>query len=270
MCRRRFCQRLRRPAPGWKFAWQYAPCEALAGDALNVFTLDDGPYRALCAGCQRSWDHRFAAGRHRDSAASETDGAGICGHDAMMMGPQRRPVQGSCRKAGTAVSLELDYRTVFYALLCGAECANARAYLRFGRAIPEPSGFPEDKPPRFLSRSGLPIGIGERYEQERVRLEPGDRIYLYSDGVTEALTPDVEQFGMRTPDRTAQSKIRLDLARSDLRMFASGRCKHWSSNLAEWDDVSVLAVEAIEVTGFCRGLFAIRASTGYSPLDASE
>jgi sigma-B regulation protein RsbU (phosphoserine phosphatase) len=47
---------------------------------------------------------------------------------------------------------------------------------------------------------GLAVGVlpEARYAQDRIVLEPGDRLFLYTDGVTEAMTPDGEFF---TEDR---------------------------------------------------------------------
>jgi phosphoserine phosphatase RsbU/P len=47
-----------------------------------------------------------------------------------------------------------------------------------------------------LHESGLPIGIGEDYEEHMVQLNPGDRIYLYSDGVTEMKNAEKRLYGM--------------------------------------------------------------------------
>jgi len=49
-----------------------------------------------------------------------------------------------------------------------------------------------------LVASGLPIGLmpGVHYRREPVRLEPGDLLCLYSDGITEAASPEEEEFGL--------------------------------------------------------------------------
>ena len=49
---------------------------------------------------------------------------------------------------------------------------------------------------RRLSVGGLLLGVspGEGYEEEQVLLEPGDLLVVYSDGVTEAMNPQGEQF----------------------------------------------------------------------------
>jgi sigma-B regulation protein RsbU (phosphoserine phosphatase) len=51
--------------------------------------------------------------------------------------------------------------------------------------------------PMFLDRGGTVLGIreGTRYEEGRVRLEAGDVMMLYTDGISEATDCDNEQFG---------------------------------------------------------------------------
>ncbi|HEY6041750.1 MAG TPA: PP2C family protein-serine/threonine phosphatase, partial [Anaerolineae bacterium] len=46
-------------------------------------------------------------------------------------------------------------------------------------------------------RTGMAIGIFpvNRYEQRVVHLEPGDFIFAYTDGVTEAMNAQFEEFG---------------------------------------------------------------------------
>src|SRR5262249_42277870 len=60
--------------------------------------------------------------------------------------------------------------------------------------------------PIHLSRTGgavdltcpsFPIGVvpGHAYDGRRLQLEPGDRLYFYSDGIPEAVNANHEQFG---------------------------------------------------------------------------
>ena len=36
---------------------------------------------------------------------------------------------------------------------------------------------------------------GTTYSQQKIALQPGDILYLYTDGVTEAMDPDLNQYG---------------------------------------------------------------------------
>ena len=58
--------------------------------------------------------------------------------------------------------------------------------------------LPRDGPPAQLDVTGVPIGVGTcAYKEQAVNLRPGDRLVLYTDGVTEARNADGEHFGMR-------------------------------------------------------------------------
>jgi sigma-B regulation protein RsbU (phosphoserine phosphatase) len=50
---------------------------------------------------------------------------------------------------------------------------------------------------RRLEEGGLIVGMFEHatYEQETVQLDPGDIIVVFSDGVSEALSAESEEFG---------------------------------------------------------------------------
>jgi sigma-B regulation protein RsbU (phosphoserine phosphatase) len=50
---------------------------------------------------------------------------------------------------------------------------------------------------RRLEKGGLPIGMFGRavYQEEEIRLEPGDTLLLFSDGMSEAVNPEGEEFG---------------------------------------------------------------------------
>ena len=51
---------------------------------------------------------------------------------------------------------------------------------------------------RQLDATGVPIGLimGRTWKEQRVRLETGDRLLLYTDGLTEATSPDDQEFGI--------------------------------------------------------------------------
>jgi serine phosphatase RsbU (regulator of sigma subunit) len=57
--------------------------------------------------------------------------------------------------------------------------------------------MPQDGAPVILEApSGLPIGILELdYRQVLVQLQPGDRLYLYSDSITDRMNEDGELSG---------------------------------------------------------------------------
>jgi phosphoserine phosphatase RsbU/P len=62
---------------------------------------------------------------------------------------------------------------------------------------PAPVVVPAAGPPAPLDGGGLPIGMIEQatYADETVVLQPGDRLYFYTDGVIEALNASEQEFG---------------------------------------------------------------------------
>jgi sigma-B regulation protein RsbU (phosphoserine phosphatase) len=90
--------------------------------------------------------------------------------------------------------------------------------------------------------AGLPIGMLDdaTYDDEALTLEPGDRLYFYTDGVIEALDANEEEFGHPrlleaiAARRSLPLRAGLEAVAADVRAWCGGRLK---------DDVSLLAVE---------------------------
>jgi phosphoserine phosphatase RsbU/P len=103
----------------------------------------------------------------------------------------------------------------------------------------------------------LPLGIlsGVRYTQEEVPVEPGDRLFLYTDGVAEcpgmgdALFGDEEM--LAALNRTSGKPLTdvRETLRGDLTVYAGGSLDH--------DDVTYLLVEVLQPPPFWkRRIFA--------------
>ncbi len=88
---------------------------------------------------------------------------------------------------------------------------------------------------------------GMKYHVQTTSLGPGDRLFLYTDGVTEAMDPDGGQFGegrlKESLDSFGGASVdgMLGKLRSDLDAFASGAPQH--------DDITMMAVELKDVGG---------------------
>jgi serine phosphatase RsbU (regulator of sigma subunit) len=226
---------------GLKFAWTYKPCDELAGDALNIVRINDDlialyvldvsghgvPAALLSVTATRSL-HPRAGG-----ATSLVAGPGA-NPDAV------DPAQVASR-LNALYPMESNgdhYFTMIYGLL------NVRTRrLRFTVAgHPAPILVRDGSLPRCLDLTGFPIGMLDEveYEESAIDLQPGDRLYLYSDGLTEEVNADVEEFGNERLLSAIAGGEALGLQESVESLIQ--KVVAWRGEQHLKDDVSVLAV----------------------------
>ena len=91
---------------------------------------------------------------------------------------------------------------------------------------------------RFLNTEvGLPLGLalGE-YSETEIELKPGCRVVFYSDGITEAVNPDEEEYGqLRLKEHLLQPGTSGESLLANVRSFVNGFGLH--------DDATVITVE---------------------------
>lgn len=96
--------------------------------------------------------------------------------------------------------------------------------------------------PRLLSTGGTVLGIlpDLGYEASTIHLEPGDLFLMYSDGVTEAESPDGEEFGQ---DRLVElvHRHRGEGARAVLDELTTA-LQEWTDDAPPADDVTAVVV----------------------------
>ena len=79
------------------------------------------------------------------------------------------------------------------------------------------------------------------YEQQTLQLAPGDRLYLYSDGVTEAMDKDREPLGDQAlADVLAAGRLQ-PLEESVTGLLK--RVEDWCQPNGPLDDVSILGIQ---------------------------
>jgi sigma-B regulation protein RsbU (phosphoserine phosphatase) len=224
--------------PGLSVAWSFRPCEELAGDTLNVFALDDdfvGFYLLDVCGhgvpAALFSVHLSLLLAPPGSHASLVDGGG--GAVGRPLGPAEVVAALNRHFEGNATE---RFFTLFYGLL------NVRSgELRYVCAgHPGPAHLCR-RECTLLPPSGPPIGLmSTDYEEGVLRLLPGDRLYMYSDGVTEAAPAGGPLYGK---DRLIEVLLRQrELPLEESLTALLGEVQAWCGGNVE-DDVSVLALE---------------------------
>jgi phosphoserine phosphatase RsbU/P len=232
---------------GARFAWTFKPCSQLAGDFLNVFWLGDR-HLGLCVLDVNG--HGVAAALLAVSASHL-----LARMASPLAGPDRcAPVAGAVLVPPAQVAGELSQHfseaavgqpfTFLYGIL-GLGTGEFR-FVSAGH--PGPIHLPQDAPPVQVEATGLPVGVGtESYKEQAVKLRPGDRLVLYTDGVTEARNAEGEHFGIRRFLATLEQSRRSPLDKSLDALVES--VEGWRDDTPRHHDISILLVERTDPAG---------------------
>ncbi len=234
---------------GAEFAWGYQPCDELAGDGLNIIPLGGGKVALYILDVS---GHGVSAALLSVTLSRllspPSDLSSILIRDRDVTGPLEitppAEVAERLNKQFPFDTVTSQYATLIYGILDIA----ARDFRYVSAAHPGPIHVPIGMPPVTLESSGFPLGLAEEtYVERRVHLATGDRLYFYSDGLTDAINPRREQFG--------ESRL--------LEAIRSGRTKplregittlleeidRWHGGESPKDDISILAVEVSSQIG---------------------
>jgi sigma-B regulation protein RsbU (phosphoserine phosphatase) len=230
--------------PKAQFAWAFQPCGELSGDSLGIMPLDDR-HVAL---------HVLDVSGHGVSAALLSVSVShflspVYSSSSLLR--QRVPGSASWRVVPpTEVADELNRRfpfnpetARFFTLLYGLLDLDRSQFRYVSAGHPGPIHLPAQGEPVLLKASGLPIGLKEKdsYKEQVLPLNPGDRLYLFTDGIWEATGQDKQQFGTRQ-FLPALQKIRdLPLQRGLDILLES--VFQWCGTSQLKDDASLLAIE---------------------------
>ena len=131
----------------------------------------------------------------------------------------------------------------YFTLLYGVLDLDSRELRTVCAGHPRPVRLGRRRDPEVIEAAGVPIGWlpGFEYEESRVSLAPGDRIYFYSDGVIEARNPRSEFYtAERLVSTLAESHdMRLEESLGALMASLAG----WREGGRPDDDVSLIALE---------------------------
>jgi sigma-B regulation protein RsbU (phosphoserine phosphatase) len=228
---------------GAEFAWCYQPCDELAGDGLNIILLGGGKVGLYIL----------------DVSGHGVSSALLSVTLSRFLSPPSEPSSILIRDRDVTPPAEVadrlnrlfPYDTAteqFATLLYGVLDVSTGDFRHVSAGHPGPLHLPVGKPPVILESPGFPISMAEEaYEERCVRLAAGDRLYLYSDGVPDAMNPSGERFG--------EARLKEAISRGRAEPLQAGiaillvEIMRWSGSEKPQDDISIVAVEISVASG---------------------
>jgi serine phosphatase RsbU (regulator of sigma subunit) len=129
-----------------------------------------------------------------------------------------------------------------FTLLYGILDLDAGEFRFVSAGHPGPVHLQLRSPPTVLEGSGLPLGVGiADYREHVAKLQPGDRLVLYSNGLTETKSEDGEHFGARRLLGVLEQTRHLAPCES-LRSLVETVAR-WRGNAPARDDMAILTAE---------------------------
>ena len=241
MVQKRYLPALDKDLGAIAFAGKFEPAFHTSGDIFNYCRISKDEY---CL---------FAVDVSGHGVASALLAVSVCEALTVNGTPQRLITQksdgGRVGRDPAAVVADLNtrfasgetdhYFTIIYALV---DVAAGR--LRFCQAGHPPLiHIGASGKARLVGDGGPPVGMlpDVTFETHEIPLSSGDRLYLYSDGLSEAENPHEEQFGDARMVMTLAGEAPAPLAQSISTLVESARA--WRAKDRFEDDVSILGVE---------------------------
>jgi uncharacterized protein (TIGR02246 family) len=166
--------------PGFEMAAASLPCKAIGGDFFDYFDLPDDAFALTLADI---------AGKGPPSALLSASLQAVLAVAPKELGPAATLALANQSMLRRPVPAR--YATVFYASITPG---GRLTYSNAGHLPPLLIGRSGR---RWLDRGGMVVGLFElaTFEEEMVQLQEGDRLIVFSDGVTEAVNTKGEEFG---------------------------------------------------------------------------
>ena len=226
------------------FAWHFEPCDELGGDILNILPLnDDSVAMYLLDVTGHGVPAALLAVTVSNVLTTRDPSASILvTQDPNQNVPTIRPPGEVAEHLNRQFPMEA-HGGRFFTMAFAVLNTKTRVLRYVIAGHPPPILVRDGCSPQQLKGGNLPIGIADDvvFEEESIQLEPGDRLYFYSDGMTEAVNDQgvmLEVEGLvRLIARTQSNSFKTSVVR------CTEELKSWCESAPLADDISLLALE---------------------------
>ncbi len=201
-------------------------CRSIGGDFFEFVDLPDGRFG-------------FALGDVSGKGPAAALMAALAqGHLGAQTNSDQGPAAALANLNDAIATRDADgkYATMFYGLL------DPQGHLICCNGGHNPPFLVGKNGTRRLETGGMPVGMfpGAQYEEESLTMEPGDFLVIFSDGVSEALNADEEEFEDERILDSIESASDTTAAAQLQHLFSS--VKSFTAGAVQNDDVTVLVV----------------------------
>ena len=232
--------------PGMRFGWRADPCDELGGDTLNLFQLDEHHLSFYVLDVSGHGVSSALLAVQVSRLLSPVMSAGSMLKVAAPAPKRYRLVQPLelLRQLTAKFPLQVD-APQFFTMLYGILDLRTHEAVIGSAGHPGPVLLHADGTAEAIRVTSHPIGWFDEHEAEfaevRVKLELGDRLVLFSDGVIEAADEEGLTFGTDRLGTTLQ-RLRAEPLDQALAGVIEDLVS-WRRGGPQADDISLLAIE---------------------------
>jgi phosphoserine phosphatase RsbU/P len=213
---------------GWETAYFYKAAGVVSGDYCDLLSHDEG--------------FHFIVG---DVSGKGVSAAMLMAHLHATFRPlvsQGLALERIMERA-SRVFCESTHSTLFATLICGK--ADHAGTIAISNAGHDPALVAHGGELSRIGATGLPLGMfcNEQFSTTELRLNPGDCIFLYTDGLTEATDASGDEYGI---ERLCDSVMaHRGLPAHELIAACLADLTSFTSNTAMRDDLTMMAIRRV-------------------------
>ncbi|MBZ5497411.1 MAG: SpoIIE family protein phosphatase [Acidobacteriia bacterium] len=214
---------------GWQAAYHYEPAGPVSGDYCDLVTTEEGSLYFMLGDVSGKGVPASMLMAHLHALFRALIGVGL---------PLVQMVERASR-----VFCESTLASQYATLVCGK--AGKHGDVELCNAGHLPPLMVRASEVRSIDPTGLPLGMfcGEEFASDTVRLAKGDRLVLFTDGLSEAQNKAGVEFGVQPLIELAKAQQALS-ARAMVRSFMA-RADEFRSGVPGGDDLTLMVIERI-------------------------